>query len=230
MSGPPDSPVWVDKSTGEVMERPAPSLPSTPAPPHDDAVGPSSGFRLVGRFADVYLLLQCGDDLFIVDQHTAHERVLYEETLKRMAEASVHAQSLLLPAQVELGPEQWTVFEESTEVLQRSGFHIQPFGGRMVTIEAVPSVLGRRSPEQTLLAVLDDLASQRRAGQDLTKAMAQSIACRSAVMSGDRLSDTEAEHLIQQLLRCRDRYVCPHGRPTFIRICKSDLDKQFGRE
>jgi len=217
--------VTVNTETGEIVERPSEDLPGRT----ESEVGPSVGFRLVGRFGDLYLILQAGDDLYIVDQHTAHERVLYEETLRQIETDGVTAQSLLFPVQVELSPDQAALFDETAEVFSRSGFTVSPFGGRMVNIEVVPAVGRGKSPETMLRRVLDDVASLRRAGHDMKKAMAQSIACRAAVMAGDRLSDEEARHLLERLLRCDDRYSCPHGRPTFIRISREDLDRRFGR-
>ncbi len=216
--------IRVNRETGEVLDDSAVSQPD----PHQ---GPSSGFRLIGRFANLYLLLEVGEELYVVDQHTAHERVLYEETLRKIENESIHGQTLLFPAQVELSPEQLAVFEESTDIFNKSGFTVTPFGGRMVNIEAMPLVLGRKhkSPEKVFLKIIDDLSSLRKAGQDLTKAMAETIACRSAVMSGDRLTDQEAIHLLQALLKCENKYSCPHGRPTFIRMTRQELDKQFGR-
>ncbi|HOZ07382.1 MAG TPA: DNA mismatch repair endonuclease MutL, partial [candidate division Zixibacteria bacterium] len=151
----------VDTVTGEVRgDQPADSGPAAP--------GPSQGFRFIGRFANLYLLIESAEELYVVDQHTAHERVLYEETLRRLAEQSLSGQSLLFPAQVELSPEQFAVFEESCDLLNRSGFAVAPFGGRTVTIDATPSVLARRqrSPDTMFLHILDDLGSLRRAGQD----------------------------------------------------------------
>jgi DNA mismatch repair protein MutL len=177
----------------------------------------------------LYLLLQRGDDLYIVDQHTAHERVLYEENIKRLEQQSIHAQQLLFPAQVELSPEQLAVYEEVGETLQSSGFDIGFFGGRMINIQAVPSVLTRRSPEVVVQKVLDDIASLRQAGYDLKKAIAQSMACRAAVMAGDRLSDEQAVGLLERLLQCENAFSCPHGRPTLVKLTRSDIDKQFGR-
>jgi len=215
-------PINVDKETGEIID-------SVVCSPIEGSKTPSDGFSLVGRFANLYLLLQSGENLYIVDQHTAHERVLYEETLDRIKNQSLHGQNLLFPVQIELSPEQLAVFEESLDMLNKSGFSVSEFGGRTVNIEAVPIVLAKKSPEKMFLKIIDDLASLRKAGCDLIKAMAQSIACRSAVMSGDKLTDQEAVHLIASLLNCRDKYSCPHGRPTFIKISKDDLDKQFGR-
>jgi len=215
--------VTVDRKTGEVLE------PEDHIEPIRDTAGGSSDFRVIGRLASLYLLLQIGDDLYVVDQHTAHERVLYEETLAQIERSAVDAQTLLFPAQMDLNPEQFVIFEETAELLNASGFKVSAFGGRTVNIEAIPSVLSGKAPEEAFIRVLDDLSSDRRAGHDLKKTAAQSIACRSAVMAGDKLSDQEAAHLVTRLLSCENRYSCPHGRPTFVKISRQDLDKQFGR-
>ncbi len=222
--------VRVDTDTGEVL--PAEDLAEkSPAPiPRSSGSGPSSGFYMIGRFSNLYLLVQAGDDLYIVDQHTAHERVLYEEMLRRVEASAVDGQTLLFPVQVELSPEQLAVFDSSGELLAAAGFVVSPFGGRMVNIESMPTILARKSPEKVLRAVLDDIGGERKSGADLKKAMAQSMACRAAVMAGDRLDDSEATGLLERLLKCDNKYSCPHGRPTFIRITREDLDRQFGRE
>ncbi len=217
------SSIEIDMSTGEVLssqaEEPASFPPSSSA----------EGYRLIGRFSDLYLLFQSGENLYIIDQHTAHERVLYEHFLHVIETESAHGQNLLFPVQVELTPEQLSIFDESLELLQTSGFTVSHFGGRMINIEAVPSIMAKKPPDKTLVKILDDIVSLKKGGADLKKAIAQSVACRSAVMAGDRLSDEEAVHLLTRLLQCEGRYSCPHGRPTFIKITKTDLDKKFGR-
>jgi len=224
VDAPPTEPqiVSVDRTTGEIIQ-------PTDQHPDEPAVDGDIGFRLVGRFADLYLLFQRQDELFIVDQHTAHERVLFEQMLVRVANSSIDGQNLLFPVQVELTPEQLALFDEAKEVMNRSGFGVSHFGGRTINIEAVPTLLSKKSPEKIFLRIIDDIASLKKAGYDLRKAMAQSLACRSAVMAGDRLNDREALGLLDSLLKCENRYSCPHGRPTFIKIGKTDLDKQFGR-
>jgi DNA mismatch repair protein MutL len=223
--------VRINRDTGEIIEEQSAAAQTVPTEVRSgsEEEGPSGGIRLVGRFSDLYLLLQAGDNLYIVDQHTAHERVLFEQMLRQVDSHSVVGQHLLLPVQIELSPEQMSVFEEAEQLLNESGFGIAHFGGRTVNVEAVPSVLSRKSPEKIVRKVIDDLSSLQKAGYDLKKAMAQSIACRAAVMSGDRLNDREAEGLLAQLLKCDNMYTCPHGRPTFIKIDRTTLDKQFGR-
>ena len=221
--------VTVDTSTGEIM----PAQPQAVATDFRDSemsVAPSlDGIRLAGRFGDLYLLFQAGEDLYIVDQHTAHERVLYEEVLRRIDREGIISQQLLFPVQLELSPELMSVFDEAEPVLARSGFLVSHFGGRTIRVEGIPSVLAKKSPEKMTLRVLEDVGGLRKAGYDAKKAIAQSVACRAAVMSGDRLSDQEAVGLVQSLLNCENKFSCPHGRPTFIRITKVDLDRQFGR-
>jgi DNA mismatch repair protein MutL len=217
LSLPESQVVRVDTSTGEILE--ADTRPTMDV----------TSLRLIGRLDDLYLLFQSNSDLLVIDQHTAHERVLYEEVLARMEAHNGVGQSLLLPVQVELGAEQMALFVESREVLNQTGFAIEHFGGSTVRIEAVPAILSRKSPETAIRAILDDLASLRKSGHDLKKAVAQSVACRSAVMAGDRLTDREAVAVVERLLACNERYSCPHGRPTFIKMSRRDLDKQFGR-
>ncbi|UCC43289.1 MAG: DNA mismatch repair endonuclease MutL [Candidatus Zixiibacteriota bacterium] len=222
--------VRVDTATGEILSEPVETTALTT--PGREAL-PESGsgeLRLLGCFADLYLLFQRSDELLIVDQHTAHERVLFEDISRRIeASAGLASQQLLLPVQIEVSPERLAIFEEARSILNDCGFTLSPFGGRTIRIEAVPAVLSKKSPEKSVLSIIDDIAASRKGGHDLQKAMAESIACRSAVMAGDRLTDREAVSLVRSLLACENRYSCPHGRPTYIRMSRSDLDRQFGR-
>jgi DNA mismatch repair protein MutL len=213
--------VTVDTATGEVLSNSVPEEASTNSP--------EDGVRLLGRFQNLYIFAQIGDHIYVIDQHTAHERILYEQTIDALDKKKGDGQNLLFPVQVELTPEQFQTFLDTQEILARSGFGVIPFGGRSVNIEAVPLVLSSKPPAKSFMAIIEDLQSLRQAGYDLIKAVAQSIACRSAVMAGDRLTDEEALHLIKRLQHCREKFSCPHGRPTFVRISKSDLDRQFGR-
>ncbi len=225
-TAPPDV-VRVDTSTGEIISET--DIPTAATPQAVDAPSSTEALRYVGRFSDLYLLFQSGEELFVVDQHTAHERILFEETLQKMDDQGAVAQNLLLPVQVDLNAEQMSLFDEAQELLNKSGFAIELFGDTTVRIEAIPAVLRKKSPEKTILAVIDDIGSLKKTGYDLKKAIAQSVACRSAVMSGDRLTDQEALGLVERLTKCENMYSCPHGRPTFVKISRADIDRQFGR-
>jgi DNA mismatch repair protein MutL len=204
----------VDTTTGEIIQ-----------PTHVE----TDTAKYLGRYSDVYLLMEFNHELLIIDQHAAHERIRYEEVLKSFAHQAGAGQHLLFPVTVELSPEQLTVFESSSEFLTKAGFAIAPFGGRTINIETVPIWLSHRSPEKLLIAILDDIASLRKEGHDLVKSIAQSMACRSSVMAGDKLTEREAQALLSRLLHCEQPFACPHGRPTLIKLTRADLDRQFGR-
>lgn len=222
-------------------ERPAGSLSVTTGEGQDATVAEmvdvttgemlSGGdFIFLGQFAELYLIFKNREELFIIDQHTAHERVLYEENLDVISRGSGVAQNLLFPVTISLAPDRYSLFEETERLLKAAGFVAEPFGQRTVLLSAVPSVLSGKSPEKVFLQIIDDIGVIRGAEHDLKKAVAQSIACRSAVMAGDRLGVEEALNLLKRLLAAKDNYCCPHGRPTIFRISKSELDFKFGRK
>jgi DNA mismatch repair protein MutL len=217
--------ILVDRTTGEIVSDNKKQDVNAPQMTSDVL----SRVLFIGRFADLYLIMQAEGDLYLVDQHTAHERVLFEEVLRSLDRQGGTSQQLLFPVQLELSPELIGVFHEATELLNQSGFQVSHFGGRMVHIEAIPLIMVKKSPERLFTRMLDDIQSLKKTGYDMKKAVAQTVACRSAVMRGDRLNEAEAVHLVERLLKCETRYCCPHGRPTFVRITRADLDKQFGR-
>ncbi len=209
----------VDTTTGEIVS----------TDQSENELSPTDA-RYIGRYSDVYLLMEKNNELLIIDQHAAHERIRYEEVLKSFEQHAGAGQHLLFPVTVELSPEQLAVFESASEFFTKAGFAIAPFGGRTVNIETVPIWLSHRSPEKLLLAILDDIMSLRKEGHDLIKSIAQSMACRSSVMAGDKLAEREAQALLYRLLHCEQPFACPHGRPTLIKLTRADLDRQFGRD
>jgi len=183
----------------------------------------------IGYFADLYLLFKNRSDLIIIDQHAAHERILYEENLRLLEKGGAVSQNLLFPINIELSPERFSLFEESLATLESSGFVIQEFGASTILLSAVPTSLSKKSPEKVFHEILADIEDLRRAGFDLQKAVAQSMACRAAIMAGDILDEKEALGLVERLLACENRHCCPHGRPTLLKISKNELDGKFGR-
>ncbi len=184
----------------------------------------------LGQFAGLYLLFSINDKLFIIDQHAAHERILYESGLKSLESGRATSQNLLFPVNLELAADEYSLYEEAIEELKAIGFVVERFGPRAVLLTAVPSVLSKQSPEKVFKEIIADVHDKCRAGQELTKAIAQTVACRAAVMAGDRITETEARALLTQLCRTENRHSCPHGRPTFLKITKNELEIRFGRK
>jgi DNA mismatch repair protein MutL len=189
-----------------------------------------SGLVYMGQFAGLYLLFKSGKELFIVDQHAAHERVLYEKNQEIIEKGGAISQNLLFPINIDLPADQYALFEEAYEILKSVGFEAEPFGSRTVMVSAVPSVLTRKSPEKMFTEILNDVEDLRKGGHEIRKAIAQSIACRGAVMAGDRMNEEEAMKLMGSLLQTETRYCCPHGRPIVFRISRDELDRKFGRK
>ena len=208
---------------GDIAERPA-TDPETFSP------APYGGVSFLGRIDDLYLIFRTGHELVIIDQHTAHERVLYEQHLRAVNKGGAISQNLLFPININLAPDRYAVFEEAADYLKAIGFIAEPFGGTTVILSAVPTVLTKKSPEKMFHEILSDVEQLRQGGQDLKKAVAQSVACRSAVMAGDRLTADEALGLFRELMKAENRHCCPHGRPTILKITRDELDQKFGRK
>lgn len=191
---------------------------------------PFSGAIYLGQFGELYLLFKTGEELLIIDQHAAHERILYEEALQIIDRGNGISQSLLFPVSIELSIDRFAVFEEFSEILKSIGFDIAQFGPNTILLSAVPSILARRSPEKTFSNILDDIEASNRVGQDMKKGIAQSVACRAAVMAGDKLNEEEAMALYRGLMGCQNKQTCPHGRPFILKIPRYELDAKFGRK
>jgi len=218
----------------DIYETPAcdNTRPSTDVPVEKEVSpeAPDDGeISYLGRSGKLYLLFSIGGDLYIVDQHAAHERILYEQALIQVERGSDAAQKLLFPESVELSAEEFLTYESSHEVLNKLGFEIEPFGHKAVIINGMPPVFKDKNPAIILRKLLDDIMQLNKAGGELIKSVAQSLACRAAVMAGDRLTAEEAVTLVKRLFATNNPYCCPHGRPTFIKISREELDGRFGR-
>jgi DNA mismatch repair protein MutL len=185
-------------------------------------------YHLVG-FSDLYIVALSADAIFVIDQHAAHERILYEKALAAFDRERLVSQKLLFPVNIELDPGSYHTAEEALDELNSLGFEISPFGARSFAIHAAPAVVSGANPESLLRSMIDDLEGFQSGGEKTHKKLAQSFACRAAVKSGDRLSEQEMSGLVSDLFRCENPYVCPHGRPTLIKLGKSELERRFGR-
>jgi DNA mismatch repair protein MutL len=181
------------------------------------------------QFFNTYILTQSTDELLIIDQHAAHERVLYEEILLTVSsDAKASSQRLLFPETIDLTPQEFAEFRNNSEVLEKLGFEIQSLGGKTVLLSAMPA-LARNQTTNFLREVLDESVHQSEAGKEKSKTIASALACHAAVKAGDPLTINEMQSLLKSLLSLHTPQVCPHGRPTLIRIPRSELERRFGR-
>ncbi|PYL10531.1 MAG: DNA mismatch repair endonuclease MutL [Verrucomicrobia bacterium] len=189
-------------------------------------------FQIIGVLSKLYVLMESACGLVLVDQHAAHERILFEELRRRMEEQGVPTQKLLLPQMFDVPPRDADWIERNMSILQRMGIGIESFGPDTFKIDSLPSFLNVSDPAQFMRKVIDDLksagnsASTMRLGEEM---IAKSV-CRHAVKANDPLRYPEVEKLIRDLLDCDLPYCCPHGRPTMIQISLAELEKKFGRK
>ena len=177
-----------------------------------------------------YIICQIKTGLMVIDQHVAHERVLYERAVEIMENNVPNSQQLLFPQKIELKSWEFEIFQEIREELQRLGFNVRTFGGRNVVIEGVPQDV-RNGSESMILQNMIDEYQQNAIKLKLEKRenLAKSYSCRNAIMSGQKLGQEEMRSLIDRLFATSMPYVCPHGRPVIIRISLDQLDRMFGR-
>jgi len=214
-------------------------------PKREDAEGPhkiSSGtqvppqrdqqFQIIGVLNKLYVLMENADGLVLVDQHAAHERILFEELRRRMEEQGVPSQKLLIPQTFDLPPRDAEWVERNMSILQKMGIGIEAFGPNTFKIDSLPSFLTTSDPVSFMQRVIDDLksASNSSSALRLGEDMIATTVCRHAVKANDPLRFPEVEKLIRDLLACDLPYCCPHGRPTMIQISNAELEKKFGRK
>jgi DNA mismatch repair protein MutL len=201
--------------------------------PHRDSKprGPQQ-FQIIGVLNKLYVLMENADGLVLVDQHAAHERILFEELRRRMEEQGVPSQKLLISQTFELPPRDADWIEQNLDVLQKMGIGIESFGPNTFKIDSLPGFLSVSDGAQFMRKVIDDLksASDRSSPLRLGEEMIAKTVCRHAVKANDPLKYLEVEKLIQDLLDCELPYCCPHGRPTMIQISNAELEKKFGRK
>jgi len=186
---------------------------------------------IIGQIFKTYWLVQYKEEMYIIDQHAAHEKVLYEAWVDKLSETKVASQMLLEPMVYELSDNEFQVYKRYQEELNQLGFEVEIFGESAIVVKSVPYLLNAPLNDLDFIVFFDQLvsgeASIRKDEQHLQKIA--SLACKSAIKGNDRLSEIEYRGLIDQLLALKDPYHCPHGRPTMIRMSKYELEKKFRR-
>ena len=224
-----------EESETEVLTRPTaapqPAPGVTPEAPPSRAPQRMHGVEM-WQVHNRYIFTEIRSGVIVIDQHVAHERILYEKALKRFEglERTPATQVLLFPETLELSLEDFSLFLEIQPFLERLGFSVRVFGARTVVIEGVPSGQKISNPGKALLNIIDEYGKERQANVEVRDSVAKSYACKTAIKSGDSLTLEEMNALVDQLFACEQPYFCPHGRPILIQISLEELDRRFGRE
>ena len=187
--------------------------------------------RLVGVVGRLYVVLESDRGLVLLDQHAAHERILFEQMLQRMEQGNVPAQRLLLPETMELSTRDAQFVRELLPTLSRLGIGLNEFGERTFLLDALPPTVQASNPRRFVLDVIDELKASGESvnSMRLGEHTVAKTVCRHAVKAHDPLSGPELENLIHDLRQCAMPYTCPHGRPTMIEMNYRELEKKFGR-
>ncbi len=220
-------------------EKPLPLVPEGDSPAADaspsreaSAAGLLPLLRVVGQVGAAYIVAEGPDGLYLIDQHAAHERVLYEQLQAQwLREGHLPAQHLLNPVPVTVDSDLGALLSEHEATLRQMGFIVETFGPGTYLIRAVPAVLSQQNPAQALEDILEGLREDRdRVRETLEERLILHICKRAAVKAGQVLSEEEMRALVRDLEACATPHTCPHGRPTLIHISAADLARQFGRE
>jgi DNA mismatch repair protein MutL len=184
--------------------------------------------RVLGQLANTYIIAEGPDGLYLIDQHAAHERILYEKILAQWSQKEVEVQGLLEALTMELSPREEEALKAKKELLAQFGFVIESFGSRSYLIRAVPALITKANLTEAICTLLDNLAGRENSAPWEEK-IAESLACHSAIRAGQQLSNEEMRELIKQLEQAHQPRTCPHGRPTMIHLSSHQLEKEFGR-
>ncbi|MGB8355925.1 MAG: DNA mismatch repair endonuclease MutL [Chthoniobacteraceae bacterium] len=192
----------------------------------------TQNFRILGVLGKLYVLMENETGLVLVDQHAAHERILFEELRRRMEDQGVPCQRLLMPLTIQVNPRDNDWILQNTPTLNKMGIAIEQFGAGTFKIDALPQFIKTGDPQQLIRDIIDELrqtsaqTSKLRLGEDVIA----TTVCRHAVKANDYLREPELVRLVQDLLACEMPYCCPHGRPTMIQMSYLELEKKFGRK
>jgi DNA mismatch repair protein MutL len=182
----------------------------------------------VGQVQSLYIVAEGPDGLYLIDQHAAHERVLFEKLREAARARAPQVQGLLAPETLELTPQQAGTVHDFQELLKQYGWGLEPFGERALLIRSMPAALGPKPPAQALRDLLDALLQEAGPG-DLEERLATSLSCHAAVRAGVTLSPAEMEELLRSLEQAQAPYTCPHGRPTVVHLSSGHLEREFHR-
>ncbi len=227
-------PLWQPNSAEAILpvrtDHAGSGVPGTNGSLSDTAARSFPILRWIGQIGGTYILAEGPDGLYLIDQHAAHERILFEKLLDQTS-GEVPAQTLLEPAMIQLPAWQASLLEENLAILKKLGFQIEPFGPATFRVLAIPAIFTKGNPEAAVRAVVEDFEEDETPLQsEIESRIAGRVCKRMAVKGHQTLSETEQRALIRDLENCRSPRTCPHGRPTMIHLSISLLERQFGRK
>ena len=185
--------------------------------------------KIIGQVFDTFWLVQYQDNLYIIDQHAAHEKVLFERMMKNYRDKEVLSQMVSPPVIVTLTAREADLLEKYSDIFASFGFEISAFGGREYAVSAVPANLFGLAEKDLFLELLDSLEYVSGKSTEMVLDKIASMSCKAAVKGNQRMSTAEAQALIEELLTLENPYNCPHGRPTIISMTKQEIEKKFKR-
>ena len=188
-----------------------------------------SDIRIIGQLFDTYWLVQFEDKFYMIDQHAAHEKVLYERMLKSLADKEITSQMVSPPLILTLSMQEAEKLSAYQDYFRELGFEIEPFGGKEYAVSAVPANLYGLAEKDLFLELLDGLEYVNGRNTQMILEKIASMSCKAAVKGNQRMSTAEAQALIEELLTLENPYNCPHGRPTIISMTKQEIEKKFKR-
>lgn len=191
---------------------------------------PVKDYKIIGVVFSTYIILQQRDDFYIIDQHAAHERVMYERLVKKVREKQKNKQILMIPEVIELKKNEFDLVSANLDLFDKTGFELEEFGGNSFKISAVPSEISTSDIKGIFFDLIDSLSRESGVVEnDKVEYFIFTMACKAAVKANMNLDYREIEVLIDEMMKLNNPFTCPHGRPTAIRMSKAELEKKFKR-
>jgi DNA mismatch repair protein MutL len=185
----------------------------------------------LGQFRDTFIVAVDPEGIAIIDQHVAHERVLFEQVMERLISGQLESQRLLEPLIIELSPSQLEALSAHTQTLERLGFDLQDFGGASLRIAAIPAIVGLEQSVAAVRALAEDLEGFDRGSRvdEALRKVAATTACHAAVKANCPLSLEKMQYILDELRRTAYSSICPHGRPVVLRLTRREIERNFQR-
>ena len=188
----------------------------------------ASDFKVIGTILNTYIVLEKGTSMYLLDQHAAHEKVLYEEYMTKFKSQSIDMQMLLDPIVIELSSVDMLDVEKNLNLFMKFGFEIEIFGDNHIMVRGVPNIFGVAQSEKFIFQIIDNIGDLE-SSYDLKMDKIASMSCRAAIKANDKIHFDEINSLLSKMEKCENPYSCPHGRPSMVEISKKEIEKMFKR-